>query len=261
MFPTSWNLGRFAGIDLKIHPTFVLLPLLLLAKGGELADLLVLFLAFGCVVLHEYGHALMARSYGIGTADITLYPIGGVARLDRMPRSAGPELAIALAGPAVNLAILAVLAPGLWFVGPVLDDFSSFVLERLCWINGGLLLFNMLPIFPMDGGRVLRAILSGPLGRVRATGVAAELGRGIAVVGGVIALFSGQFMLAFAAAFLFMAGTAELNAVRRDAARSQAGSGWPTPPPGFRWTPRGDGSYRLAPVYAWVNDPGQRQWR
>ncbi len=103
----SWNLGRVAGIDLFLHPSFLLLPLFVLYQGGGAFSLVILAAVFGCVVLHELGHALMARRYGIGTADITLYPIGGVARLDRMPRGGGPELAIALAGPAVNLGIAA----------------------------------------------------------------------------------------------------------------------------------------------------------
>ena len=136
----------------------------------------------------------MARRYGIGTADITLYLIGGVARLKRMPRAAGPELLIALAGPAVNFAIVLALLSLTSLadvVGiPYPSEFVSWVLS----INLGLGLFNLLPIFPMDGGRVLRGCLSGPLGRVRATEIAATLGRVIAVVGAAlpdVAEFSG----------------------------------------------------------------------
>src|SRR4051812_13293229 len=109
----SWKLGRVAGIDVYLHPTFLLIPAYAgMYQGGAPAIAFVLA-AFGCVLLHELGHALMARRYGIGTEDITLYPIGGVARLQRMPRSPGAELAIALAGPAVNVAIALVVGAAL----------------------------------------------------------------------------------------------------------------------------------------------------
>src|SRR3954447_20019577 len=112
----SWKLGRVAGIDIFLHPTFLLIPAYAgMYQGGAWAIAFVLA-AFGCVLLHELGHALMARQYGIETEDITLYPIGGVARLRRMPRSPGAELAIAIAGPAVNVAIAVVLGLG-WFLG------------------------------------------------------------------------------------------------------------------------------------------------
>src|SRR3954447_13002468 len=112
----SWKLGRVAGIDVYLHPTFLFIPAYAwLTQGGAPAMAFVLA-AFGCVLLHELGHALMARQYGIETEDITLYPIGGVARLRRMPRSPGAELAIAIAGPAVNVAIAVVLGLG-WFLG------------------------------------------------------------------------------------------------------------------------------------------------
>src|SRR4051812_3502835 len=105
----SWKLGRVAGIDVYLHPTFLFIPAYAgLTQGGAPAMAFVLA-AFGCVLLHELGHALMARQFGIGTEDITLYPIGGVARLRRMPRSPGAELLIALAGPAVNLLIVLAL--------------------------------------------------------------------------------------------------------------------------------------------------------
>ena len=108
----SWKIGRVAGIDLFVHPTF----LLILLPGVTGLSLPLLLALFGCVLLHELGHALMARQFGIETADITLYPIGGVARLQRMPRAPGAELLIALAGPAVNFAIVAALV-GLEFLG------------------------------------------------------------------------------------------------------------------------------------------------
>src|SRR5258708_7086735 len=98
----AWKLGRFAGIDVFLHPTFLLILLFPIVTQGGPAGLLLVLSAFGCVLLHEFGHALTARQFGIGTSKITLYPIGGVAQLTRMPRSPGAEILISLAGPAVN---------------------------------------------------------------------------------------------------------------------------------------------------------------
>jgi Zn-dependent protease len=253
----SWKIGRVAGIDLFLHPTFLLAPLIF----SELRLSLLLAL-FGCVVLHELGHALMARRFGIETLDITLYPIGGVARLQRMPRAPGAELLIALAGPAVNFAIVAALL-GLRLVGlgdvdstSVLGDF----LGGLMIVNLVLGLFNLIPAFPMDGGRVLRALLSGWLGRAQATSVAATIGRTLAVAFGVLSLlrgnfFSGNFFLHVAlAAFIYFAAGAEEAGVlaeeRRRACYGSENQGIWTAPPGYQWIQRGDGVWQLAPVVA-----------
>jgi len=249
MFGTSWKLGRVAGIDLFLHPTFLLVPLMILSQDGGFSGLVFAALLFGSVLLHELGHALMARGYGIPTADITLYPIGGVARLARMPRSAGPELLIALAGPAVNLVIAALAWPmvvllGQLHAGPVVFAVLVWILR----INIGLLLFNMLPVFPMDGGRVLRALLSGRLGRLRATEVAAGLGRVISVVGGVYFLLNSMWLQVLLAVFVFLAGSYELFTVRMQERQRRAGEGWPDPPVGYRWVDHGDGVWRLAPI-------------
>src|SRR5262249_25678286 len=146
---------------------------------------------FGCVVLHELGHALMARRFGIDTADITLYPIGGVARLRRMPRAPGAELLIALAGPAVKVAI-ALGFQGLAVVGSLaglaLDPSMLDLVNVLTFMNLLLAFFNLIPAFPMDGGRVFRALLSGWLGRARATSIAATVGQVLAVCFGVYSL-------------------------------------------------------------------------
>ncbi len=159
----SWKLGRIAGIDLFLHPTFLLI--LLPGMTGGLSAFFIVAL-FGCVVLHELGHALMARRFGIETLDITLYPIGGVARLQRMPRAPGAELLIALAGPAVNFAIVAgLLGLELLGIGGMESDSSlGAFLAGLMLVNLILGLFNLIPAFPMDGGRVLRALdrLGGP---------------------------------------------------------------------------------------------------
>jgi Zn-dependent protease len=148
--------------------------------------LVVIYIAalFGCVVLHELGHALMARVFGIGTESITLYPIGGVARLERMSEKPGEEIWIALAGPAVNLVLAVLLAPvamlAAFFAGDApshspLELVAQFAF-LLCWGNVALMLFNLLPCFPMDGGRVLRALLAFAFGRLRATEIAARVG-------------------------------------------------------------------------------------
>jgi Zn-dependent protease len=258
----SWNLGRVAGIDLFLHPSALLIFLFASGIAPTGLETIALVVAlFGSIVLHELGHALMARRYGIGTADITLYLFGGVARLDRMPRSAGPELLIALAGPAVNFAIVLALTCFTVMADLVGIPYPEFVL-RVLELNLGLGLFNLLPIFPMDGGRVLRAILSGSLGRVRATEIAATLGRGIAVVGAIYFLTQQEFMVAILALFVFTAASMELQQVRDEARPGGIPEGFtdvPPPPAGFRWVNRGDGVWRLAPIM--VNVGGRdRTW-
>jgi Zn-dependent protease len=247
-FLRAWKLGRAFGIPLYVHPTFVLLlPLVLLLHGvqdwGSALFLLVLVPAvFGCVLLHELGHALTARRFGIGTRDITLYPIGGVARLERMSEEPVQELLIALAGPAVNVAIVLLLAPlfvllaaagGLQGDGPLtlapgwLGLLTGFV-GSLAGANLVLVVFNLLPVFPMDGGRVLRSLLAMGLGLMRATEVAAFVGLVLAGGLGILALFVGNPMLLLVVLFMGWAGQQELlmlrrrEAVRREAALAAA---------------------------------------
>src|SRR5260370_8892417 len=168
----SWKIGTLFGIGIYVHATFLLLPVFVFVAnlvGGKLGvalyALTMIPAVFGCVVLHELGHALTARHYGIETRDITLYPIGGVARLERLPQRPWEEFWIALAGPAVNVAIAGLLG-GLFFLSAGLDpsiftdSLARLVRRDLLIVNGGLALFNMLPAFPMDGGRVLRALLA-----------------------------------------------------------------------------------------------------
>jgi Zn-dependent protease len=269
----SWKLGRVAGIDVYLHPTFLLvLTLTPVLQGGAFTILLVLTL-FGCVLLHEFGHALTARRFGIETEDITLYPIGGVARLRRMPRSPGAELAIALAGPAVNIAIAAALALLLgvgFFDGAEGGLPVGFFLWNLMWVNLLLAGFNLIPAFPMDGGRVFRAALSGWLGRVRATTIAAGLGRGLALLFGLyslgLLLFDGQsgsWLHVALAAFIYVAAGSERNRViAEERPRSGDADGIWTAPAGFHWVSRGDGVWQLAPVTVHVTNyrnPGS--WR
>jgi Zn-dependent protease len=240
----SWKLGTAFGIPLYVHSTFLLLPALVLfenfgAGALTLGFMLVLLLAiFGCVVLHELGHALMARFYGIGTRDITLYPIGGIARLERMSEKPDQELAIAVAGPAVNLVLALLLTPVALFAlfsgalhadptSPSLDQglgvLGLHFLVSLWAANIFLLLFNMLPAFPMDGGRVLRAVLSLGLGHLRATTVAVRVGLVVACLIGALAFLLGNPMCVLVALFVCFAGQQELRMLRyREAARRAA---------------------------------------
>src|SRR5262249_2613741 len=202
----SWSIPilRVAGIQLRIHLTFLLLIIwLALGSAGSLIFVLLLFL---CVVLHEFGHAIAAKAYGINTPDITLLPIGGVARLERMPEEPKQELVIAIAGPLVNVVIAACLylvigARGQ--VGPETAVRSGDMLVGLFQINVWLLLFNLLPAFPMDGGRVLRALLATRLSYARATQIASTVGQGFAFIFGFIGLFSNPFLL-FIALFVYI---------------------------------------------------------
>jgi Zn-dependent protease/CBS domain-containing protein len=188
----SWSIPiiRLAGIQLRIHVTFLLL-IAWVALGSASAAIFVLLL-FLCVVLHEFGHAFAAKAYGINTPDITLLPIGGVARLERMPEEPKQELIIAIAGPLVNVIIAACLyivigARG--HVDPETAVRSGDMLIGLFQINVWLVLFNLLPAFPMDGGRVLRALLASRMTFARATQVAATVGQAFAWLFGIIGLF------------------------------------------------------------------------
>jgi Zn-dependent protease len=262
----SWKVGRVSGIDLYLHPTLLLLLLLPGVYSGGISGLLLTASVFGCVILHELGHALMARRFGIETADITLYPIGGVARLRRMPRAPGAELLIALAGPAVNVAI-ALGLQGLAFAGVMfglITDPSLLELANvLTLVNLVLAGFNLIPAFPMDGGRVLRALLSTWLGRARATNVAATIGQVLAVCFGVYSLIHGNLFQAFLAMFIYMAAGAELSSVLAEERRREHGSSegiWMAPA-GFHWVSRGNGIWQLAPIVAGYDDQRRRPWR
>ena len=247
----SWKLGRVAGIDLFLNPSVFILWFLAgsLTGLGLIGSAPLVLALYTSVALHEYGHALMARRYGIETRDITLYMIGGIARLDRLPRSAGPEILVALAGPAVNLVIAAGLVVGLG-IFRVMGLDTNFIFTVLN-LNLGLALFNLLPIFPMDGGRVFRALLSGWTGRVRATEIAAAIGQFLAIVGGLIGLASGRWDATVLAVFVYMAAATERFQVVAEARlRDQNHHGLTDPPAapmGFQWTNRGDGVWHLVP--------------
>jgi Zn-dependent protease len=186
--------------------------------GALLAALVFVCALFTCVVCHELGHALMARKFGIKTADITLLPIGGLARLERMPEEPRQELWIALAGPAVNLAIAAVLSGWLamnheWEPLRYVKVATGPFTERLLFANLSLALFNLIPAFPMDGGRVLRALLATRIPYARATQMAAFVGQGLALIFGVVGLFTNP-MLLLIAVFVWVGASQESGAVQ-----------------------------------------------
>jgi Zn-dependent protease/predicted transcriptional regulator len=226
------RLGRFAGIKVYIHVTFILLlgwlGFVYWTRGtgffSMLEGIFFILTLFACVVLHEFGHALTAKKYGIKTRDIILLPIGGVARLERMPENPWQELWVALAGPAVNLVIALIFF--IWLqVSQTFEPFQNLTLttgpfaERLLSANLFLALFNMLPAFPMDGGRVLRALLATRLPYSRATQYAANIGQGMAFLFGVLGLFTNPFLL-FIAIFVWLGAAQEANMVQVKSAMS-----------------------------------------
>jgi Zn-dependent protease/predicted transcriptional regulator len=203
----------------RIHVTFILLLAWIgfsayRSGGWEAARDSVLFitLIFACVVLHEFGHILTARRFGIVSTEVTLLPIGGVANLDHMPEKPYQELLVALAGPAVNVVIAAALFIALGTFHPEaltqLDDAQLGLLPRLAAANLFLAVFNLIPAFPMDGGRVLRAMLAMWLDRAKATRIAASIGQIFAFALGFLGLF-GNPLLVFIAIFVYMAAAGE----------------------------------------------------
>jgi Zn-dependent protease/CBS domain-containing protein len=228
----SWRIGRIAGIDLYVHVTFLILVgwvalshyLERRSAVDAVTGVAFILCLFGIVVLHELGHALTARRFGIPTRDITLLPIGGVARLARMPEDPKQELLVALAGPAVNAALAAMffvileLGDGLAAYGEVVRVGGS-LLNQLLWVNVSLAVFNLLPAFPMDGGRVLRALLALRTDYLRATQIAAGVGQAFAVVFGFVGLFTNPFLV-FIALFVWLGAAAEASVVQMRSALS-----------------------------------------
>jgi Zn-dependent protease/CBS domain-containing protein len=222
----SWSLsiGRIAGTAVRIHITFLLFLVWIwfvnYETGGAAAawsGLLFMILLFLCVLAHEFGHIFTARAFGVPTPDVTLLPIGGVARLARIPEAPGQEFLIAIAGPAVNVVIAFALV---LFAGADLDaqhlarvgNAQIGMLDRLAEVNLFLAAFNMIPAFPMDGGRVLRAALATQLGYVRATEIAASIGQWVAFALGFIGLFYNPLLI-FIAIFVYLAAASEAHMV------------------------------------------------
>lgn len=223
----SFSIAKVAGIDVRVHVTFFLLLAFfgwihwqsggLAGAWNGIAFILLLFL---CVLLHEFGHAFAARIFGIRTPDITLLPIGGVARLERMPRNPFQELVVAVAGPAVNVVIAIVL---FLILGRFVDFREVLTLEgvgpgqllaMLMIVNIWLVVFNMIPAFPMDGGRVLRALLAMGMRHDRATNIAARVGQVVAGLFAIWGIMEGHILLVLIAVFVFMGAQQELVVAR-----------------------------------------------
>ena len=224
---SALRIATVAGIPIRLHFTFLLFLLWVGLAGprgaGGLSVLYVLAI-FTCVVLHELGHSVVALRDGIPVADITLYPIGGVARIEKRP-TARQELGIAVAGPAVNVVIALLLwgvlaalksPPSLATLQSGLPPVPSF-LTKVMIANIMLVLFNLIPAFPMDGGRVLRALLALNMPMDKATGIAASIGQGIAIVAGIGAIYGHQWFLMFIAFFIYLGAGQEAFAYRQAA--------------------------------------------
>jgi Zn-dependent protease/CBS domain-containing protein len=224
----GWSIRLFsvAGTAVRIHVTFFLLLAFYAVVGwntggtpGAVYLVILIALLFLCVVLHEFGHVFAARVYGIRTSDVTLLPIGGIASLERMPEKPGQEIVVALAGPAVNVVIALGLA---FFLGARLDlaqmarlgQDPSTLVQDIAVANLWLSVFNLIPAFPMDGGRVLRALLAIRLGYTRATRAAATIGQGLAFVFALLGLLGPNPILILIAVFIFLAASGEAGYVQ-----------------------------------------------
>ncbi len=229
----SWQIGSVFGIGVYLHFTFLILlgafgiaPLL---RGDSIvysvANIVTVTMLFGIVVLHELGHALAARRFGIPTRDITLLPIGGVARLERMPEDPKQELVVALAGPAVNVVLALgaylVAGPAVWSrVGSHVFDIGFPSPSLFFQVNVVLAVFNMIPAFPMDGGRVLRAILAFGMDHVLATRIASFFGQGFALLFLLYGLLSFNVLIMFVALFVWLGASEESSLVQAKSALS-----------------------------------------
>jgi Zn-dependent protease/CBS domain-containing protein len=222
----SWslNIGKVAGTVVRVHLTFLLFLAWIFAAnyaaGGAATawgSVVFMLLLFACVLLHEFGHIFTARAFGVTTPYVTLLPIGGVAQLERIPEESGQEFLIAIAGPLVNVAIALVLIfaagahIGTSYAAGVEDMHLSMV-DRLAAVNIFLALFNLIPAFPMDGGRVLRAALASKFGYVRATEIAATIGQFVAFALGFVGLLYNPILI-FIAIFVYLAASSEAHMV------------------------------------------------
>jgi Zn-dependent protease len=226
----SLKLGSVAGIGVYLHWTFILLiGWIFLAHLGAgetprqaMEGVGFILALFGCVVMHEFGHALTAKRYGVTTRDITLLPIGGVARLERIPEKPMQEFWVAIAGPAVNAVIAATIYSVLLLQGRThelmeVQGMTDGFLPQLMWVNLFIGTFNLLPAFPMDGGRILRALLASRMGRRRATAIAANIGQMMAILLGVIGFFHNPFLI-FIAVFVYLGAQGEAAQVEAESA-------------------------------------------
>ena len=231
----AYRIARLAGVDVKVHWTFlILLGWFFFSYYREtnsvetgLYGIGLVLAVFVCVIAHEYGHAFAARRYGIRTRDITMLPIGGLASLERMPEKPSEELVVAIAGPLVNVALGLGLAAYLFATdqfGNFNNEFSQFdprfFAENLLLVNIVLVLFNLIPAFPMDGGRILRALLAMRWSRAKATRFAAGIGRTLAVGFVIIGFLNANYWLVFIGLFVYLGAGAESRQVSTKTALS-----------------------------------------
>jgi Zn-dependent protease len=274
IFMMSWTIGRLFGIPVRLHFTMVLVPFLTYdlmsvhSPAGILLWLLLVVLLFGSVLLHELGHALTARQFGISTQDIVLTPIGGIARVTRMPQNPKQEIAIAAAGPLVSLTLAGVGFSLLWLLPflPLVPAVAFDVMTIFFGTNLVLAIFNLIPALPMDGGRVLRGILALKRDHLTATRIAARIGRGLAVLGGFYALVGGHLNLGLIALFIYITAGSEVRMAELRAAQEQmrgrGGSpfGFPFGPPrGWTYT-RTSRPGGAEPDEIFNDSPGGSDW-
>ena len=227
---SSLKVASIFGIEVRIHLTFLLFLIWIWFSyyqvagfDGAVQGVLFILALFACVLLHEFGHAFAARGFGIETPDITLLPIGGVARLSRIPEKPWQELVVAIAGPLVNVVIAAALILVI-HTNATLEQLEYLesprieLLAKLASVNVMLVLFNLIPAFPMDGGRVLRALLAMAMPYARATQIAAWIGQGLAIVFGIVGIFVNPWLI-FIAFFIFAGAQQEAAMARSKGAR------------------------------------------
>jgi Zn-dependent protease len=222
---SSLKVASIFGIEVRIHITFLLFLVWIWfinyqvgGVTGAVQGVVLILALFACVLLHEFGHAFAARGFGIRTPDITLLPIGGVARLNRIPEKPWQELVVAIAGPLVNVVIIVVLILVMQTSAAIdqpedLESPAFGFLDKIVYVNKMLVLFNLIPAFPMDGGRVLRALLAMAMPYVRATQIAAWIGQGLAVAFGIFGIFFNPWLV-FIAYFIFVGARQEAAMVR-----------------------------------------------
>ena len=203
MIKRSYLFTKVMGIPVRIHITLVILLIVVAIKFG-IGGILYAIGIFASVALHELGHSWVAIRKGCRVREIMLLPIGGVAKMDRIPTRPMDEFLVAAAGPLTSLILAALFGWAGRF---------AFPLTSMCYVNLMLCLFNLLPSFPMDGGRIFRAAMTPKLGRLKATALAARIGRIMAVAGGIFGLFQGNFFLVLIAVFIYQAAGAEYRAV------------------------------------------------
>ncbi len=230
----SFSVGRILRFPVRVNLSFLLLLGLVILWMGGVTGVVMVSVAFASVLLHELGHAVVARRLGVRIKEIELHFFGGAAKMLDMPRCPRDEIKIAAAGPAVSLALAAVL-----YAGATLTGWDGLFWPAI--VNLGIAVFNLLPALPMDGGRILRAALSGRMGHLPATELSVKISRVLAVALGLVGLFSGHIQLAALAVLLWFMGSAELRVARVQAQRAQTGAfdvigrwaeAWP------RWAPQ-----------------------